>query len=107
MKKLTKKESLFIGVVSILLIGAVTVIKLGCIDNGKAVSCALMPIWFKILILFIPIVFVLGIIFWIVMFVHLWRNNIPNRFIWLIGFLGMAGVTPIIYYFVIKRSEIR
>ena len=72
-----------------------------CYVNGQEVPCSQFPWWIFL------VLFVVGIalfVFWLRMLIHVAKNPVLNKVVWIICMVVFSLPTAIIYYFVVKKN---
>ena len=72
-----------------------------CYVNGQEVSCSQFPWWIFIVFFLVAIAF---FVFWLKMLIHVIKNPVPNKVVWIICMIFFNIPTAIIYYFAVKRG---
>lgn len=76
-----------------------------CTLNGEEIPCDQMPWWTRLFFL-IPILFIVGGIFWLWMLMDVIKRQQEDRLMWVLILIFLAILGAIIYYFVIKRKRV-
>jgi hypothetical protein len=82
----------------------------GCSINGEEVPCEELTKQFGglfaglgVLMIVIPIIALLGFIFWLMMIIHAASNPIENKPMWIVLLIFTGLIGAIVYYFIVKR----
>jgi sterol desaturase/sphingolipid hydroxylase (fatty acid hydroxylase superfamily) len=76
-----------------------------CSINGEEIPCDQMPAWFWPTIIAIPVLVLVGFIFWLWMLIDAIKKPIENKMLWiLVVFFGNI-LGALIYFFVVKRAH--
>lgn len=82
----------------------------GCELNGEPIPCEELTKQFGglfaglgVMMIVIPIIALVGFIFWLMMVIHAASNPIENKALWIIVLIFTGVFGAIIYYFAVKR----
>ena len=100
MKKIATSLALILGTFLPLLANA------QCYLNDKKIPCG--DLWAKTWWIWIVVFGTFGLFFafWVWMLVHMIKNSIPNKVMWIILMIipTINGIIPFIYYLIVKRK---
>jgi len=99
------------GVIALINIQFALAQSTGCELNGEPIACEELTKQFGglfaglgVLMIVIPIIALIGFIFWLMMVIHAASNPIENKALWIIVLIFTGVFGAIIYYFAVKRK---
>jgi len=83
----------------------------GCELNGEPIPCEELTAQFGglfaglgVLAIVVPIIALVGGIFWLMMLIHAASNPIENKALWIVILIFTGIIGAVVYYFVVKRA---